>query len=676
MTPSYFTSTNIIAILALFFLVNTASVFASPKQAKPMSAVDILSMTRVQDAVLSADGSYIAFEKNKPNWNKNIRESQLWLYNVTSQESKQLTFSSAPSTDPFFSNDGRYLFFLSKREKDDRRQLYKLSMDGGEAKKVFSFDFTPSNLVLTKDDRYLYFTGIALSSKARQKQIKKKQVIEQFENPDRQRQLWRVDLNSGELHAITNDTFSVRAYALSTNEQQIVYLKAKGVLLDQRHTGELFLSDNLGKNAQGLTQNNFAEQGLSFSPNDKWIAFTATVNNMGDPYYNKNIFLLHVKTGKVSILAEDLEGEVINYAWSGDSKQLYVLQNIGVSNHLFEYDIENKQITQLTAGDWTISDWAYDSENQQHLIRKTSPIELGDYWLANEKATVFQRVTSEHAKLSHEFTLPKQEKLTWKSHDGYLIEGLLVYPVNYKKGHTYPLVTQTHGGPRSSDQFGIWSTGSYMPVLAGMGYAILRVNHRGGTGYSDQFLRSMMGGYFKHAHLDVLSGIDYLIDEGIAAPDKLVKMGWSAGAHMTNKLLTETTRFKAASSGAGAVEWMSMYGETDTSYGRTPWFGSKPWSKGANLDNYRNHSPLHDLWKVTTPTLIFVGQRDQRVPSTQSKILFRALRDVGVDTELYIAPDESHGFKKLSHRLFKINKELAWFEHYVKGHQYTYVTPY
>jgi dipeptidyl aminopeptidase/acylaminoacyl peptidase len=289
--------------------------------------------------------------------------------------------------------------------------------------------------------------------------------------------------------------------------------------------------------------------------------------------------------------------------------------------------------------------------------------------------TQVTKITNVHKDLTANFVLPKQAAIQWKSYDGYLIEGLITYPINYKKGQLYPLVVQTHGGPRSSDQYGIWSSGSYMPILAAHGYAVLRTNHRGGTGYGDAFLRDMVGKYFRNAHLDVLSGVDHLIKLGIADPNKLVKMGWSAGGHMTNKIITYTNRFKAASTGAGTSDWLSHYGETDTSYNRTAWFGGKPWQKNAPIETYMENSPVKDLWRVKTPTLIFVGGKDVRVPSAQSKILFRGLRDLGVETELYIAPDEPHGFRKLTHRLFKINKELEWFEKHVHGRSYTHQLP-
>ena len=141
---------------------------------------------------------------------------------------------------------------------------------------------------------------------------------------------------------------------------------------------------------------------------------------------------------------------------------------------------------------------------------------------------------------------------------------------------------------------------------------------------------------------------------------------------MTNWIITQTDRFKAAASGAGAFDWVSMYGESDTRAYRTPWFGGSPWQQDAPLQVFHDNSPLKYVWRVTTPTLILVGARDVRVPPSQSVMLHRALKSNGVPTRLYIAPREPHGWRELRHRLFKINAELAWFEKHARNHDYVW----
>jgi dipeptidyl aminopeptidase/acylaminoacyl peptidase len=213
---------------------------------------------------------------------------------------------------------------------------------------------------------------------------------------------------------------------------------------------------------------------------------------------------------------------------------------------------------------------------------------------------------------------------------------------------------------------------NYFPVLASKGYVVFRPNYRGSTGYGNAFLRDVVGHYFKNMHLDVLTGVDALVAAGIADPDRLAVMGWSAGGHLTNKLITSTTRFKAASSTAGAVNWVSFFAQTDTRAGRAAWFGGMPWTSDANAAAFWEASPIREIAKVRTPTLVFAGQEDARVPMAQSLELYRALEANGVATRLIIAPREGHQWSELRHQLRKANEELEWFEHHVMGREHVW----
>jgi dipeptidyl aminopeptidase/acylaminoacyl peptidase len=282
------------------------------------------------------------------------------------------------------------------------------------------------------------------------------------------------------------------------------------------------------------------------------------------------------------------------------------------------------------------------------------------------------RITGVFDGFEQNYAVPRQEKFSWKSKDGTQIEGVLIYPKDYTPGTRYPLVVQLHGGPEDSDKFGAGAglLLSYFPVISGKGWFVLRPNYRGSTGYGNAFLRDVVNGYFKNMQHDVLSGVDALIKQGLVDGDRMVVMGWSAGGHLTNKLVTMTARFKAASSGAGLADWLSMASQTDRRDDRTIWFGGTPWQKNAPIDMFWNASPLKDTANVKTPTLFFVGETDPRVPLTQSVAMYRALKFHNVPTHLYVAPREGHQWGEFRHQIFKANAELAWF------YQYALHTPY
>lgn len=658
--------------IATLFLLTTLSALAQPSALGP---VDILDLALTRGGRISPDGEFLIFQKSEVSWARNRWVSQLWRQTLATGELRQMTFDQAGARNPLWSPDGRRLAFLSERGEDDHSQIYLMHADGGEAYRVAELPTVPANLSWSPDSKWIYYTARKARSKQERDSLRKKTVIPRFEDPARAVHLFRLRMADGEVEKVAPAKGSIFDYSLSDDGETILFIKGAGLLIDQAHQAEIYQAKADGSDATRITHNAVAERSCTLSPDNRRIAYLATVNEVGEEYYDTNLFVINRASGEQSLLAGEWQAGVSDYAWDADGSGLFVVANIGVSDHLFHLDLASGERRQLTSGDWTIREWSYDPATGRHLINRMSATEPGDYWVLGQGNGGLARITDLQREFLAQFRLPRQERVEWQSPDGVTIEGLYTYPLDYVEGEAYPLVVDIHGGPQMSDQFGLWSSGRFLTALSARGYGILLPNHRGSTGYGDDFLRDMVGRYFRNSHLDVLSGVDHLIAGGLADPERLVVKGWSAGGHMTNKLITYTDRFKAAASGAGTVEWMSQYGETDTNHRRTIWFGGKPWEENAPLASYRETSVLDDLWKVTTPTLIFVGEKDVRVPASQSKMLFRGLRDLGVETELYVAPGEPHGYRKPSHRLFRINKELEWFEKHVNGLDYEYVAP-
>lgn len=657
--------------ISLFTLLAMSSLSANPQA---MNAVDVFSIPLTRNASLAPDGRALIFEKSEVNWARNQWVSQLWSQSLMTDELRQLTFNPNGSWDPHWSPDGQHLLFLSEREGDENPQLYVMPTDGGEARRLGKLDQSPSNLQWSPDGSWIYFLSESNPPNEDKELIKSHKIIPQFENPDRINSLRRLKLSDGTLETISMAGQSVFDYHLAQDGQQCIILQGEGSLLDDIHQADLWLSQADGSQSKRLTDNAIAEFPVSLSPDNSHFAYTASVNEMDEGYYESKLFVVQIATGERTLLSKAFQGEVLDFSWDQDGTGIYFLGNIGVSSHLFHLELSTGELAQLTSGPWTINGWSYHRESNSHLFNRTNGGFEGDYWMLTKQEAP-EQVTRIFDETAEKFRMPREELVTWKGSDGVTIEGLLTYPLDYQEGTPFPLIVDTHGGPQKSDQYGMGGMVRYLPVLSAYGYGTLRCNHRGSTGYGDGFMRDMVGNYFRNSHLDVLAGIDHLIAEGLADPDRLIKKGWSAGGHMTNKLITSTDRFRVASSGAGVVDWASQFGETDTSYRRAWWFGGKPWQEDAPSQNYLETSVMKDLWKVKTPTLIFVGEKDVRVPASQSKMLFRALRDQGVETELYIAPGEPHGFRKPSHRLFRINKELEWFERHVHGKDYLYSLP-
>jgi dipeptidyl aminopeptidase/acylaminoacyl peptidase len=636
-----------------------------------MTLVDLLNVPSLSDPQLSPDGRQILYVIARADWKANRRIGQVWRAGVDGSTPVQLTTGTNDASNPRWSPDGMSIAFVTRREAP-QAQVHVISNVGGEARQLTRHATGVSNVSWSPDGAFIYFT--AVDPKSEDERTHDAEIGDVYAYGDnKQEHLWRVFVSTGTEQRLTSGDYSIQAYQLARDGRQIAVNRAPGPLQEDSAAGDVGVMDAAGGEIRRLAGPTFREGGAELSPDNSQVLFRAHANEKLEGYYNDRLFLIPAKGGAHRALK--LPHQVLDAHWSKDGKSIFVLANLGVHTELFEVDPVAETMRQLTDGRHSIRSWSFHLPTNQHVFSIDEPTNPGDVWTLAGAGGQAVRVSRLFDSLAREFTLPRQEKVEWKGADGVTVEGLLFYPLDYVQGKRYPLVEQDHGVTFSSNSYGFGRPSDYPQVLTARGYAVLQVNPRGVAGYGDAYLRDMVGHYFKNAHLDVLAGIDHLIKVGIADPDRLIKMGWSAGGTMTNKLITFTDRFKAASSGAGVVNFISLYAQSDVRYYRTPWFGGTPWQKEAPTELYWEHSPLKDIAKVKTPTLILVGESDVRVPMPQSVELYRALKSNGVPTRMYVAPREPHGWRELRHQLFKMNVELDWFERQALGRSYTWERP-
>ena len=243
--------------------------------------------------------------------------------------------------------------------------------------------------------------------------------------------------------------------------------------------------------------------------------------------------------------------------------------------------------------------------------------------------------------------------------------GVLVKPVGYRQGQRYPLIVAIHGGPASADVLG-FNGGYGAQSYAGAGYVVLKPNYRGSTNYGEKHKTDIVGDYFRLGYDDIMTGVNTLIAQGLVDSTKMGVLGWSAGGHWSNWILTHTNRFKAISSGAGTSNWVSMYAQSDVQRNRQFYLGNKlPYE---NFDAYWNQSPIKYIKNAKTPTMIHVVDGDPRVPRPQSDELFMALtparRADGAITSTRATPTASPT-RATSTRSRCLR--MAWMDYYVRG---------
>jgi dipeptidyl aminopeptidase/acylaminoacyl peptidase len=657
--------------LAAILIVAGAAVSLRGQTPRPMTIVDLLNVPRLTEPQVSPDGRDVLFTRADSDWKVGKRVTHIWRTRVDGSQTVQLTSGAEGETTPRWSPDGKTIAFTAKRGADEFAQLYLLPTEGGEGRQLTTHATAVSDIVWAPDGASLYFKAADAKSADEKARDRARDDVYAYDENYKQTHVWKVAVASKEERRITDGDFSVIDFDLSGDGKRMVYQRAPTPLLGDGDKGEVWVANADGSNVVQLTRNTVAENGAGISPDGSHVLFISASNARFETYYNGRLFVVPAAGGAARVvIGENEPYDVEQAAWSRDGKSIYFIANLGVHGEAFVVPAAGGKPKQLTDGKHNVGGWSQSGDRVAFTV--SSSTSAGEIWTLGPGDTAPKQVTHVFDSLPREFKLGRQEAIQWKGADGVTVEGIVTYPVDYQPGQKYPLAVMTHGGPQAADKYSIGSTSYEFQVLAGLGYVSLQPNYRGSTGYGDAFLRDMVGHYFQNAHLDVMTGADELIRRGIADPDRMVKMGWSGGGHMTNKIVTFTDRFKAASSGAGAAQWVSMYAQSDIRAFRTPWFGGTPWQKNAPIDTYWNNSPLKDVANVKTPTLFFVGERDPRVPMPQSIEMYRALKSNGVPTHLYVAPREPHGWGELRHQLYKLNAEIEWFEKYATKRSFTW----
>jgi dipeptidyl aminopeptidase/acylaminoacyl peptidase len=642
---------------------------------RPMTLVDIAGLPRALDPQLSPDGRSLVYALSHADWKANRPVWQIWRQPVGGGGAVQLTFGEGGIAPGFtrWSPDGGSLLFLRYG------QLQLMPANGGEARALTHHATTPTFPSWTPDGRAVYFLATDARSAEDRDRERLRDDVYAYEENFRQRHLWKVSVAAGAEAAITTGDFSVGSYRLSADGRRIAFARAPSPLVADAFRSEVWTMDADGGSGRAATSNQIEESDPELSPDGRQVLFLAAADARLAPYYNQNLFVAPVEGGTPRPVVDDCPYEIDRAIWAADGRSIIAVANMGVHSEVIRVDVAAGTFRLLTSGEHAIPPapapaFSFEPRAGRLAFLFDEPSRFGEAYTLRLDGGTAERVTHVYDTLAATFALPRQERVEWRGADGERVEGLLFLPDGFDPRTRYPLVVQMHGGPAESDKFGAGAGlfQSYFPVLAARGYLVFRPNYRGSSGYGNAAYRDVVGHYFNNMPLDVLAGVDALAARGFVDTDQLVLMGWSAGGHLANKLITVTTRFKAASSGAGAANWISMFAQTDDRSRRAVWFGGTPWQKDAPIDAYWNSSPIKDVANARTPTLFFVGENDPRVPMPQSIEMWRALREQGVATRLYAAPREGHQWGELRHLLFKANAELEWFEKYARGRGYTW----
>lgn len=647
--------------LGAAFMASSAAGQTQPAAPQPMTATDLIGLARAASPLPSPDGSEIIYKIRTANWVRNASTMRTWRTTASGVPERLRDLKGEIAWAP----DGRSLAFATKPKGGRYAQIH-LYASGRKVRQLTQLRSSASDITWSSDGARIYFLADKPDDPATAARIKAKDDMFAFEAPRRRATLNYLDVASGQVVTVASGDLDVRSFSIARDTGTILLRQAPSRLLDDQPRSELWILDPATGTRRRITANDYREDDARLAPDGKTALFVANAADGKYATVNARLFVIDVEKGAIRQFGEGRSWAVKDALWSGDGSEIYFTAQDGVRTNLHAVAVATGEIRPLDGCDCVISAPALSRDGRTLAFLRASSTQPAEVVRINPRGSNAPvQVTAVNDDVGKRFQLPRQEAIRWPGPEGQELEGLITYPLGYTPGRRYPLIVQSHGGPRSADQFNIFSYGRFLPLLASHGFVTLSVNYRGGTGYGDTFLQGMNGDYFRIADRDVLSGVDELVKRGIADPARLGAMGWSAGGHMTARLITVTDRFKAAIVGAGAVDWASMYLGSDTRWQRKEWFITPPYGSQARRDLYLRNSPLASIDAVKTPTLILSGAEDRRVPPAQSVMLFRALKDMGVPTELYRAPREPHNFKELRHQLFQVNASMRWLTTYV-----------
>ena len=645
-----------IGIASCAFLFAAAKSFSAPPPPDSSSTIltpqQALNLRRIADLHFSPDGSRIAFTVVEPPKGTE-NPSHIWLLDVSTKQARQYTYSEKSENFPRWSPDGKFLAFLSNRDGD--RQIYLAPSNGGDAyaithgkRGISSFEWSP-------DGKQIAFLAPDEPTEAEQKKEKDKDDAIVVDQDDKHSRVWLLDITTKKARPITNEKWEVRELAWTPDGARLIVSATDHPESDD-DTNRIFSLDLSNGNMSQLVAPKGPFGEVRVSPDGKEFAYLGARVDGPEPHdiYIHSTAVSDSSEPSRNLTASSIDRAVNGIEWRSNGGLLAVAET-GFRTTLYEI-APNGNASALKNLSPNPRSFAFSNTGAMAFVggSATEPPEI---YLASSGAPV-ARVTNLNASWNS-FTLAKPEFFHYKSFDGLPIEGELLKPPNYDGHSRIPLVVLVHGGPT-----GAWSDSidSWGQLLAARGFAVAYFNIRGSTGYGEKFVEMNRADWGGADFRDVMAGVDYLIAQGIADPNKLGIGGWSYGGYMSEWAITQTDRFKCAVSGAGMVDLISEFNtERGPSYDK--WFWGLPYD---HPEGFLNHSPFLYLKHAHTPILILQGINDTTDPLGESTGLYRGLKFYGSKAVLVEYPRENHGFHEEKHELDRLNRIVAWYEQYLE----------
>lgn len=659
-----------------------------PAKPGPWKAEDIIFSENASQFRISPDGKWTVWIKNTGDKEKDVRVSNVMLTSLTEKREISLTRGADTNSQPRWSRNGELIAFLSTRPRPQPKpdiaptQIWLINPRGGEAwpltelvRSVKHFEWLDADTIIysAEEDPTFY-----------EREIKKKkddsQIVEDVPHTAPVR-LFKVVVKSGKITRLTNNQDWIGTWAVSRDAKYVVASHERSLhhAWDQKvpHAVVLHIL------ADGKEKKIFAD-GRIFPRSFDWASdnsgFYAIAPFSNDPRFMtatiEKLYFYDVAEGSIKPVNLDWENG-LSFGFETTPGGFIALLAAGVrfqpARYLMQRSGANRAWRRLPLGGehaGNIRSFTVSDDGKTIVYDYSTASKMPQWYRAQLDSTHISppvQITTLNSSLASARTYAKTEVIHWKGSQDEEVEGILYYPEKYEPSKKYPLVLNIHGGPTGFDM-DAWGDSWAYPVnlITQRGAFVLRPNYHGSGNYGLKWVESICcGKYYDLETPDIEKGVDALIAQGKVDPERIGTIGWSNGSILSVSLMiANPSRYKAASVGAGDIEWISDWGNVD--FGESfdsYYFGKSPLE---DPELYIRKSPLFKMDRVRTPTLIFHGTADRNVPTAQSWTFFRALQYYDkVPVRFVLFPGEPHGPRKLTHQIRKVEEEIAWFDRYL-----------